>query len=61
MLENLIRTLPEERLPPLRQELRVLKKTAERLFYEAEDRAMADISDSQGMGGTREPDESKKD
>jgi uncharacterized membrane protein len=60
MLENLIRTLPEERLPPLRRELKVLKKTAERSFQQPEDLAMADVSDSQGMGGTREPDESKK-
>jgi uncharacterized membrane protein len=54
MLENLIETLPEERAEPLRQELKLLKKSAERIFQEPEDRALADVSDSQGVGGTRE-------
>jgi hypothetical protein len=54
MLEDLIRTLPEERATPLRQELGLLKKSAERFFQEPEDRALADESDSQGVGGTRE-------
>jgi uncharacterized membrane protein len=52
MLEDLIWTLPEERAPPLLQELKLLKKSAERYFQEPEDRALADVSDSQGMGGT---------
>ena len=60
MLENLIRTLPEGRTAALRQELKMLKKSAERLFHEPEDRAMADVSDSLGVGGTRELDESKE-
>jgi uncharacterized membrane protein len=51
MLEDLIATLPEERVAPLRHELRLLKKSAERFFVEPEERALADISDSQGMGG----------
>jgi uncharacterized membrane protein len=51
MLENLIQTLPEERCPLLRQELEVLHRSAERLFLEPEDRALADVSDSQGVGG----------
>jgi uncharacterized membrane protein len=54
MLENLIETLPEERADPLRHELKLLKKSAERLFQEPEDRDLADVSDSQGVGGTRE-------
>ncbi len=54
MLEDLIETLPEERAEPLRLELKVLKKSAERLFQEPEDRALADVSDSQGVGGTQE-------
>jgi uncharacterized membrane protein len=51
MLENLIQTLPEERCPRLRQELSLLHRSAERFFLEPEDRALADISDTQGMSG----------
>jgi uncharacterized membrane protein len=54
MLENLIQTLPEERCPLLRQELSVLRRSAERFFPEPEDRALADMSDSQGVGGKLE-------
>ena len=54
MLENLIETLPAERAEPLRQELKLLKKSAERFFQEPEDRALADVGDSQGVGGGRE-------
>jgi uncharacterized membrane protein len=50
MLEDLIRTLPEVRAPLLRQELSLLRRSAERFFVEPEDRALADISDSQGVG-----------
>lgn len=52
MLENLIRTLPEVRAPLLRQELTLLQRSAERYFAEPEDRALAGVSDSQGVGGT---------
>lgn len=55
MLENLIETLAEERRESLRQELKLLKKSAERFFQEPEDRALADVSDAQGVGGTEEP------
>jgi uncharacterized membrane protein len=51
MLENLIQTLPEERVPLLRQELNLLQRSAERSFTEPEDRALADVSDFQGVGG----------
>jgi uncharacterized membrane protein len=51
MLENLIQTLPEERRPLLQQELKLLHRSAERSFAEPEDRALADISDLQGVGG----------
>ena len=51
MLDNLIQTLPEQRAPLLRQELNLLHRTAERLFAEPEDRALADVSDFQGVGG----------
>lgn len=50
MLEDLIRTLPDQRTPLLRQELSLLRRSAERFFVEPEDRALAEISDSQGVG-----------
>jgi hypothetical protein len=50
-LENLMQTLPEERAALLRQELELLHCSAERFFTEPEDRALADISDLQGVGG----------
>jgi uncharacterized membrane protein len=52
MLENLIQVLPEQRLSVLRHELRMLHKTAERSFLEPEDRAMAEVSDLQGVGSS---------
>jgi uncharacterized membrane protein len=51
MLENLIQTLPGERSELLRQELKLLHRSAERFFTEPEDKALADVSDSQGVGG----------
>jgi uncharacterized membrane protein len=51
MLENLIQTLPGERAVMLRQELELLHRSAERFFAEPEDRALADVSDFQGVGG----------
>ena len=51
MLENLIQTLPERRAPALRLELNLLCRSAERCFAEPEDRALAQVSDSQGVGG----------
>jgi len=51
MLENLIQTLPEERIGPLRQELKLLHRSAERFFTDPEDLALAEVSDSQGVGG----------
>ncbi len=51
MLEDLIKSLPEERAAALRKELVLLKKSTERYFQEPEDRALADIGDSQGVGG----------
>jgi uncharacterized membrane protein len=52
MLENLVQTLPAARTPLLRQELGVVQRSAERSFAEPEDRALADGSDMQGVGGT---------
>jgi uncharacterized membrane protein len=51
MLENLIQTLPEGRATLLRQELAVLQRSAERFFSDPEDRALAEVSDLQGVGG----------
>lgn len=50
MLENLIQTLPEQRVALLRQELSLLHRSAERYFPEPEDRALAEVSDFQGVG-----------
>jgi uncharacterized membrane protein len=54
MLDNLIQTLPEVRAPLLRQELTILHRCAERFFTEPEDRALAAVSDLQGVGGKPE-------
>jgi hypothetical protein len=51
MLENLIQSLIEERAAPLRRELALLHRAAERFFSEPEDRAQAEIGDFQGVGG----------
>jgi uncharacterized membrane protein len=51
MLENLIQGVPEGRAALLRHELRLLDRSAERFFAEPEDRALAEVSDAQGMGG----------
>lgn len=55
MLEDLIRRLPEPRSQLLRRELERLHKSADRFFIDAEDRAFADISDLQGVGGSSDP------
>jgi uncharacterized membrane protein len=54
MLENLIETLPAERTALLVRELDVLERTAERMFPDPEDRALAATGDTQGMGGASE-------
>jgi len=51
MLQDLIQILPEGRAAVLRQELDLLDRSAKRFFVEAEDQAMADVSDLQGVGG----------
>jgi uncharacterized membrane protein len=58
MLENLIPSLTGERAALLRRELVLLHRTSERLFSEPEDRALAEISDYQGVGG--KPDRSPR-
>jgi uncharacterized membrane protein len=54
MLENLLQILPEPRAALLRREVALLHRSAERFFSEPEDRAMAEISDFQGVGGKHE-------
>jgi uncharacterized membrane protein len=51
MLESLIQTVPEARAKLLRHELTMLHRSAERFFSEPEDRALAAVSDFQGVGG----------
>jgi uncharacterized membrane protein len=51
MLENLVEVLPPERTPLLRSELALLQRAARRFFTEPEDRALANESDLQGVGG----------
>jgi uncharacterized membrane protein len=60
MLENLIATLPPTRLALLRRELSLVQRLAERGFAEPEDRALAGISDSQGVGGAPGPREGRR-
>jgi uncharacterized membrane protein len=60
MLEDLIQTLSEERRPLLRQELDLLHRSAERFFSEPEDRALAGVSDLQGVGGKSDKNSSSR-
>ena len=60
MLENLIKTLPKEREAALYQELKLLKLSATRVYLESEDRALADVSDEQGVGASRPSDSATK-
>ncbi len=55
MIENLIECLPRERAALLLPELAMLHRSSERSFPEPEDRALADISDLQGVGGRHGP------
>ena len=52
MIENLLRTLPESRLPALRQELDALDRTVEKMYAFPEDLALARVADTQGLGGS---------
>jgi uncharacterized membrane protein len=60
MLENLLQTLPQERAGLLRQELALLHRSAERFFTDPEDRALAQVSDLQGVGGYQGRNQVKK-
>jgi hypothetical protein len=50
MLENLIATLPEVRRPPLADQLRMVARSIERDYPDAEDRENAAAADPQGLG-----------
>jgi uncharacterized membrane protein len=54
MLEHLMQTLPAERRVLLCKELDLLQRSAQRSFLEPEDRAMAEVGDAQGVGGSLE-------
>jgi uncharacterized membrane protein len=51
MIENLIDTLSEHRHPALREQLALLDREIDRWFIYAEDRALALVGDTQGLGG----------
>jgi uncharacterized membrane protein len=51
MLEDLLTAVPAERHAPLREELRLLHRSAERSFSDPEDRDRAERADPQGLGG----------
>jgi uncharacterized membrane protein len=50
MLENLLASLPADRRPPLEMQLRMLARSVERDFPDAEDREGATAADPQGLG-----------
>ncbi len=52
MLENLMQTLPPHRHAELRQQLELLERTVEEHDSFPEDRVLARIPDSQGLGGS---------
>jgi len=51
MIENLVQTLPKHRHPVLQRELVLLDREIERQYVNPEDRALARLGDSQGLGG----------
>jgi uncharacterized membrane protein len=51
MLENLIRTLPEQRRAALREQLELLDRALPDYYKFPEDLALARIADTQGLGG----------
>ena len=52
MAENLMQTLPAHRHPALRIELELLDRAIEKQYIFPEDRTLARIPDTQGMGGS---------
>jgi len=52
MLEHLIRELPENRWPPLQEELSLLESSVKREFSDELDRKRAAVADQQGVGAS---------
>jgi len=52
MLEHLLEALPDERRPPLRDELALLGTGVDRSFRDEEDRRRARVADYQGVGAS---------
>jgi uncharacterized membrane protein len=52
MLENLIATVPQQRVKSLKTELEILNRGVERYFHDPEDHVRASTGDSLGMGGS---------
>jgi hypothetical protein len=52
MIENLIRTLPEDRHAALQAQLALLDHAIEAIYSLPEELALARATDSQGLGGT---------
>jgi len=52
MLENLIETLPERRVPVLQKELALLTMSSKRSFPDLDDQNLAEAADLQGIGGS---------
>jgi uncharacterized membrane protein len=52
MLEHLIRELPEDRWPPLQEELALLESGVKRGFRDEADRKRATVADQQGVGAS---------
>jgi uncharacterized membrane protein len=52
MLEDLIETLPERRVPILHRELSLLATLSKRAFPDLNDQTLAESGDLQGIGGT---------
>ena len=51
MIENVLPSLPEPRIPTIRHEQELLDRTLENVYVFREDMALARIPDSQGLGG----------
>jgi len=51
MLENLTEVLPPERTSLLRDQMKLLQRSARRCFADPEDCALAEVGDLQGVGG----------
>ena len=51
MIDTLLKALPESRTPALLRERDLLDQAIERLYFLAEERALARVADAQGIGG----------